>query len=110
MEFQQLIKDGLALVSRVRQEISFIRGCNYTQASLDILHTASYNLASAEDLLNYADELALKQNDAAGEKVLIASDAIKNVQSMLSRKFDAELDCESQPWFDDVSRHIGICA
>ena len=110
MEFKILIKDGLALVSRVKQEISFIRACNYTQASLDILHTASFNLDSAEDLLNYANELALNNNDVAGEKVLIASDSIKQVQSMLSRKFDAELDCESQPWFDDVTANIGICA
>ncbi|MDX2322000.1 MAG: hypothetical protein QNK26_15545 [Moritella sp.] len=110
MEFQILIKDGLALISRVKQEISFIRSSNYTQASLDILHTASFNLESAADLLNYANELALNNNNIAGEKVLIASDAIKKVQSMLARKFDAELDCESQPWFDEVTTSIGICA
>ncbi|QUM75768.1 hypothetical protein HWV00_05710 [Moritella sp. 24] len=110
MEFQQLVNDGLALVSRVKQEINFIRACNYTQANLDFLHTASFNLASAEDLLNYANELALKNDDVAGEKVLIACDAIKNVQSMLSRQFDAELECESQSWFEDVTSTIGICA
>ena len=110
MEFEILIKDGLALVSRVKQEISFIRSCNYTQANLDILHTASFNLDSVEDLLNYANELALNDNDVAGEKVLIASDAIKKVQSLLSRQFDAKLDCESQPWFENVTANIGICA
>lgn len=110
MEFEILINDGLALVSRVKQEISFIRSCNYTQASLDILHTASFNLDSVEDLLNYANELALSNDDVAGEKVLIASDAIKKVQAMLSRKFDAEIDCESQPWFESVTAKIGICA
>ena len=65
---------------------------------------------SAEDLLNYANELALKNDNVAGEKVLIASNAIKKVQSMLSRQFDAELDCESQPWFENVAANIGICA
>jgi len=110
VEFEILIKDGLALVSRVKQEISFIRSCNYTQASLDILHTASFNLDSVEDLLNYASELALNDSHVAGEKVLIASDAIKKVQSMLSRQFDAELDCESQPWFESVTANIGVCA
>ncbi len=110
MEFEILIKEGLALVARVKQEIRFIRSCNYTQASLDILHTASFNLDSVEDLLNYANELAVSNYDVAGEKVLIASDAIKKVQSMLSRQFDAELDCESQPWFASVTTTIGICA
>lgn len=110
VEFEILVKDGLTLVSRVKQEIRFIRSCNYTQASLDILHTASFNLDSAEDLLNYANELALKNDNVAGEKVLIASNAIKKVQSMLSRQFDAELDCESQPWFENVAANIGICA
>ena len=110
VEFEILVKDGLALVSRVKQEIRFIRSCDYTQASLDILHTASFNLDSAEDLLNYANELALKNDNVAGEKVLIASNAIKKVQSMLSRQFDAELDCESQPWFENVAANIGICA
>lgn len=110
MEFQILVSDGLELISRIRQEIRFIRSCNYTQANLDILHTASFNLASAEDLLNYASELALKNDAIAGAKVLIACDAIKKVQSMLSRKFDAELECESKPWFETVTSNIGVYA
>jgi hypothetical protein len=110
VEFHIVTKDGLALISRIKQEISYIRACQYTQASLDILHTASFNLESAGDLLDYANELALKNDNMAGEKVLIASDAIKKVQSMLSRQFDAEIDCGGQAWFDNVTENIGICA
>lgn len=110
MEFHIVTKDGLAIIARIKHEISFIRGCNYTQANLDILHTASFNLDSAADLLHYANELALNNNIAAGEKVLIASDAIKHVQSMLSRQFDAEIDCGEKPWFKAVKESIGICA
>lgn len=110
MEFHIVTKDGLAIIARIKHEISFIRGCNYTQANLDILHTASFNLDSAADLLHYANELALNNNIVAGEKVLIASDAIKHVQSMLSRQFDAEIDCGEKPWFKAVKESIGICA
>ena len=110
MEFQLLVGNGLVLVSRVKQEISLIRSYNYTQANLDILYTASFNLASAEDLLNYAIELYPTNSDVAGEKVLIACDAIKKVQLMLMREFDAEVECESQLWFDSVAENIGICA
>lgn len=110
MELHILTRDGLALIVRIKQEISFIRAFHYTQANLDILHTASFNLESAGDLLDYANELALKNDNLAGEKVLIASDAIKKVQAMLARQFNAEIDGDSQAWFDNVSENIGICA
>ena len=110
MKLQILVQEGLNLVALVKLDISFIRASNYTQASLNILETAAFNLSSAEDLLNYANELQVQNIASAAEKLLIACDAIKKVQLMLAREFNLETSSESKPWFDHVSENIGAFA
>lgn len=108
MEFQILVEEGVALAERLKHEISFMRSYYYTQSSIDILQTASLYLDSAVDLLNYADELHLKKNDAAAEKVQIASDAIKKVAQILMREFDTNVQDETEVWFNKVSTTVGV--
>lgn len=105
-----MVTEGISLAERLNREISFMRSYHYTQASTDILQTASLYLESAVDLLNYANELHDKHSDVAPEKVKIACDAMKTVERMLLREFDANIQNDTLPWFNKVSATVGVYA
>lgn len=105
-----MITEGVSLAERLNHEISFMRSYHYTQTSIDVLQTAALYLESAVDLLNYASELHEKHSDVAPEKVRIACDAMKTVERMLMREFDANIQNDTLPWFNKVSSTVGVHA